>query len=141
MSEPTEAMCDAPRGLLLYVDCPPMGQRMTLGEHLDAGGYPAAGLTAEELAHAGPFSKAHRAAMVWRMMEAAARSGQVLRAWCARAPRGALIASTIRPTADEAWSQLRASVPDPDALHDMGWRVVPIICQVEHDNIPPEDRA
>ena len=70
MVEPTEAMCDAPRGLLLYIDCPPM-TRMTLGEHMAEGGYPTAGLSATQLAHAGPFPKAERAAMVWKMMEAA----------------------------------------------------------------------
>jgi len=70
ISEPTAAMCDAPRGLLLYVDGA-RSWRMTLGEHLAEGGYPTAGLTPEQLAHAGPFPKAERAAMVWRMMEAA----------------------------------------------------------------------
>lgn len=70
ITEPTAAMCDAPRGLLLYLDNAP-SVRMTLGEHLAEGGYPTAGLTADQLAHRGAFPKAERASMIWKMMEAA----------------------------------------------------------------------
>lgn len=66
---PTEAMCDAARPLFLFFGAPP---RMSLGEHMAAGGWSTAGLTADQLAHrGGMFPKAERAAMVWNVMEAA----------------------------------------------------------------------
>ena len=50
-------------------------------------------------------------------------------AYVAVSPRGAPIISTIRQTADESWRQLRASLSDPDSLHDAGWhiRIVEVI--------------
>ena len=66
---PTEAMCDAARPLFLYFAAG--STRMALGEHMEAGGWSTAGLTADQLAFAGVFPKAERAAMVWNMMEAA----------------------------------------------------------------------
>lgn len=67
---PTEAMCDAARPLFLYFGTP-AGSKFTLGMHMAAGGWDTAGLTADQLAFAGVFPKAERAAMVWSMMEAA----------------------------------------------------------------------
>lgn len=67
-SDPTEAMCDAARGLFLYFG---QSTTMSLGEHLAEGGYATAGLTPDQLAHRGIFPKSERAAMVWNVMEAA----------------------------------------------------------------------
>lgn len=67
---PTEAMCDAARPLFLYFGAALTGG-FTLGQHMQAGGWSTAGLTPAQLAHAGVFPKAERAAMVWNMMEAA----------------------------------------------------------------------
>jgi hypothetical protein len=66
---PTEAMCDAARPLFLYFAAG--STRMTLGQHMAAGGWSVDGLTADQLAHAGLFPKVERAAMVWSVMEAA----------------------------------------------------------------------
>jgi hypothetical protein len=38
-------------------------------------------------------------------------------------PHGNLIQSTIRPTQDEAWQELRRSISEPDKLHDRGWHI------------------
>jgi hypothetical protein len=44
-------------------------------------------------------------------------------AYIAVSPHGNLIHSTIRPTPDEAWQELRRSVTKPDELHDLGWHI------------------
>lgn len=70
-AEPTEAMCDAARGLLLHFGSATR-PGWTLRRHLEAGGYKSAGLTPEELDWDGLFPKEQRAAMVWRVMSTAA---------------------------------------------------------------------
>lgn len=55
-----------------------------------------------------------------------------MNAYVAVSPKGAAIPSTIRPTADDAWAALRASITDPDTLIEKGWhvhRVVGIIAE------------
>jgi hypothetical protein len=44
-------------------------------------------------------------------------------AYIAVSPRGSLIRSTIRPTPDEAWRELRRSISEPDTLHERGWHI------------------
>jgi hypothetical protein len=62
-------MCSAARPLFLYFAAG--ATRMTLGEHFALGGWSVGGLTPDQLAFAGVFPTAERAAMVWNVMEAA----------------------------------------------------------------------
>lgn len=50
-------------------------------------------------------------------------TGETVQAFIAVSPRGHRIPSTIRPNPDDAWAALRASVSDPDSLHEAGWRI------------------
>jgi hypothetical protein len=51
-------------------------------------------------------------------------------AYIAMTPHGMAIPSTIRPTADEAWQELRRSVSEPDSLHDKGWHIRRVVVTV-----------
>lgn len=64
-----------------------------------------------------------------------------LRAYIACTPNGTGIAATIRPTADEAWRELRASLSEPDTLIDRGWHICRclVILAEPLDDPPPAD--
>jgi hypothetical protein len=57
-------------------------------------------------------------------------TSETVEAFIAVSPRGHRIPSTVRPTADEAWAVLRASVSETDDLHDAGWRIHRLECTV-----------
>jgi hypothetical protein len=70
---PTEAMIDAPRGLMMYFNSPP-GASYPLGRHAESGGYGEgyAHLLTDREKRMHSFPKAHQALLIFRAMLAAA---------------------------------------------------------------------
>lgn len=56
--------------------------------------------------------------------------GMSVTAYICVSPGGNPVPETIRPSADESWRVLRASITEPDTLIDKGWEVHVVSCVV-----------
>lgn len=57
--------------------------------------------------------------------------------YAAISPHGRVIRQTVSHDPDAAWRSIRASVTDPDSLHDKGWRIARLSCHLEAEVSEP----
>jgi hypothetical protein len=58
----------------------------------------------------------------------ATASARVMHGHIAVSPRGRMIPSTLRQTADAAWQALREAITEPDSLAENGWKIGRVVC-------------